>query len=73
MKRLILLCIVFFLVFSLPYPVAAETVEDIKAMMEQMKADYDARVKELEAKIESLSVQQQKDSAKIEAKSKPPK
>lgn len=47
-------------------PVRAETIEDIKTAMEEMKREYEARIKGLEAKIETISTQQQEDSAKIE-------
>ena len=58
---------VCFLTVFLVQPAQAETIEDIKTMMEEMKADYETRIKELERKIEDLGTQQQEDSVKIEA------
>ncbi|MFA5059679.1 MAG: porin [Candidatus Omnitrophota bacterium] len=58
-------CVVLFLTIFLSWPVGAETIEDIKVMMDQMKTDYETRIKELEGKVEALGVQQKKDSAKI--------
>lgn len=56
-----------FLVLSLSLPVAAQTIDEVKEMMRQMKSTYDASIKELELKIEDLSNQQKKESAKVEA------
>ena len=47
-------------------PVWAETIEDIKQIMADMKADYEAKIKELESKIEKLSAEQQAANSKIE-------
>ncbi|MCB9772230.1 MAG: hypothetical protein H6754_06730 [Candidatus Omnitrophica bacterium] len=56
-----------FLVLSLSFPVAAQTIDEVKEMMRQMKSTYDASIKELELKIEDLSNQQKEESAKVQA------
>src|SRR3989338_4240800 len=43
----------------------ADSLEEIKAMMQQMKSDYEARIQELEAKIEQLGSQQQATQGKV--------
>ncbi len=67
MKKMNIFLGSLFLIVFLSRPVGAETVEDLKVMMQQMKADYEARTKELEAKIEALNTRQEEDSARIEA------
>ena len=57
---------IWVLTFFLSSPVRAETIEDIQASMKEMKRDYETRIKELEAKIETLNSKQQENSAKIE-------
>ncbi|MCR4337612.1 MAG: OprO/OprP family phosphate-selective porin [Candidatus Omnitrophica bacterium] len=66
MRKISLVFGIFFLTIFLSLPAKAETIEDIKAMMGEMKADYEIRIKGLEAKIEALNSKQQEDSAKIE-------
>ena len=67
MKKVKLVVALFFFLSCLAKSAQAETIEDIKTMMQQMKTDYETRIKELETKIEALSAQQQKDGAKLEA------
>ena len=47
-------------------PIYAETLEEIKAMMQQMKEEYEARISELEAKIGTLNTEQKNAAAKID-------
>ncbi|MDZ4242672.1 MAG: porin [Candidatus Omnitrophota bacterium] len=67
MRRVSLLVMFCCLTVLWPRPARAENLDEIKVMMQQMKADYEARIKELETKIENLNAQQQEDSARIEA------
>lgn len=67
MRKLKVLMVIFYLLVVCARPVQAQTIEEIKVMMEQMKSDYEARIKDLEAKIDNLSTQQQKTSVKVEA------
>lgn len=66
MRKVSLFLGVFLLTVFLSTPAKAETIEDIKVMMEAMKRDYETRIEGLEAKIEALGARQQQDSAKLE-------
>lgn len=60
-----LLVVVLLVTFPFQH-VHAETIDDIKDMMVQMKSDYEKRIMSLEEKIENLSAKQAQDSAKLE-------
>ncbi len=47
-------------------PVWADSIEEIKAMMQEMKADYETRIKELEGKVDALSAKQSEQVAQLE-------
>ncbi|OGX26283.1 MAG: hypothetical protein A2787_10035 [Omnitrophica WOR_2 bacterium RIFCSPHIGHO2_01_FULL_48_9] len=66
MSRVSLFAGICFITVFFSLPAGAETIEDIKATMEEMKRDYETRIKGLEERIETLSGQQQENSAKIE-------
>lgn len=65
MRKASLMLGVCLLTVALSLPAKAETIEEIKVMMEEMKKEYEARIKGLETKIEALSSQQQEDGARI--------
>lgn len=52
----------------MPQPAGAESLENIKAMMQQMKADYEEKIKVLEAKINEIGNKQQEQAARINEK-----
>lgn len=66
MIRVSLFLAVFISTVFLSMPAGAETLEEIKTAMEEMKKDYEARMKVLEEKVEALSAEQKDDSARIE-------
>ncbi len=66
MKKLLKVSLgtIFLCLFSLP--AQAETLEELKSMMQQMKTEYEGRINTLEKKIDALETQQKKDSVRVE-------
>ncbi len=66
MKKVRFIFAALWVILFLTRPAGAETLDDIKTMMQQMKADYEARITALEAKIDAMSVNHDAQVAKIE-------
>lgn len=65
MKKVISGVMVMMMLFSSTLPAWADDVAELKAMVQQMKSDYESKISQLESKIKQLESSQTKEMAQI--------